>query len=510
MALSLSGPTRRLAPIARGLWTGAVVLTVFAPAPAAQTPATPPPLTAAARTTAQAATPMTLEDALRLAADRSESVAAARAGETRAAADALRVRSQRRPQLSFLGSYDRTLASEFSALLDNAGPVCPPLTVDASRPIADRVSEIERAALCGGLIPSVDFGNLPFGQRNAYRIALSFSQALYAGGRITAQESQADLGIRTAAMTTTSAQAELTLDVTRAFYDAALSDRLLAIAESGLAQADAAFVQARQAFQAGRQPEFEVLRAEVARDNQRPAVIRARANREIAYLRLRQLLELPPGTDLRSDANLDAAALPPPAPFAGSLDRPERAYVDERVSVRQAAALVQMRRAAVAVARSARRPSVNLSSSFGQVGYPSSGAFPSFDDFRTNWTIGASVQVPLLTGSRLVADERAAMAEVAEAEARLKQARELAELDAASARQDLAAAEAVWEASARSVQQAQRAYEIAELRYREGVSTQLELSDSRLSLQTAQATRAQAARDLQVARARLALLPDLR
>jgi outer membrane protein TolC len=41
------------------------------------------------------------------------------------------------------------------------------------------------------------------------------------------------------------------------------------------------------------------------------------------------------------------------------------------------------------------------------------------------------------------------------------------------------------------------------------VSTQLELSDSRLLLQQAEANRAQAARDLQVARARVALLPDL-
>ena len=41
------------------------------------------------------------------------------------------------------------------------------------------------------------------------------------------------------------------------------------------------------------------------------------------------------------------------------------------------------------------------------------------------------------------------------------------------------------------------------------MSTQLDLSDSRLLLVQAQATRAQAGRDLQVARARVALLPDL-
>ena len=82
-------------------------------------------------------------------------------------------------------------------------------------------------------------------------------------------------------------------------------------------------------------------------------------------------------------------------------------------------------------------------------------------------------------------------------------------MDDATAKQDLLAAQAVWEASASTVEQAERAYQIAELRNREGLSTQLELSDSRLSLQVAQATRAQAARDLQVARARVALAPSL-
>ena len=57
--------------------------------------------------------------------------------------------------------------------------------------------------------------------------------------------------------------------------------------------------------------------------------------------------------------------------------------------------------------------------------------------------------------------------------------------------------------------EAQRAYDIAEVRFREGISTQLELSETRVQLQQALANRARAARDLQVARKRLELLPYL-
>jgi outer membrane protein TolC len=134
---------------------------------------------------------------------------------------------------------------------------------------------------------------------------------------------------------------------------------------------------------------------------------------------------------------------------------------------------------------------------------------PAFGDWRTNWTVGAAVQWSLFDGGRLKAGELSARADVAESQARLRLTKELATLDDASARQDLQAARAAWDSTAGTVEQARRAYEIAELRYKEGISTQLELSDSRLLLEQAQANRAQAARDLQVARVKLALLPDL-
>ena len=59
------------------------------------------------------------------------------------------------------------------------------------------------------------------------------------------------------------------------------------------------------------------------------------------------------------------------------------------------------------------------------------------------------------------------------------------------------------------MEQAARAYQIAEVRFREGISTQTELSDSRILLEQAHWNRAVAARDLQVAQVRLALIRDL-
>jgi outer membrane protein TolC len=151
-------------------------------------------------------------------------------------------------------------------------------------------------------------------------------------------------------------------------------------------------------------------------------------------------------------------------------------------------------------------PRLSLISNYGRVGYPT-GVVPDLG--RTNWTVGATVSVPILTGGQLRANEQIARADVEQSRAQLQLTQELAAVDTRTAWAELVAARAAWEATAGTIEQANRAHDIAQVRYREGVSTQLELSDARLLLQQAEANRAQAARDLQVARARVALLPDL-
>ena len=87
--------------------------------------------------------------------------------------------------------------------------------------------------------------------------------------------------------------------MTQAYYDASLAERFVDIAAATLEQAGATLKRTQIGFEAGTQPEFEVLRAQVARDNQEPLLIRQRVNRDIAMLRLKQLLDVPASYDLR-------------------------------------------------------------------------------------------------------------------------------------------------------------------------------------------------------------------
>ena len=102
-----------------------------------------------------------------------------------------------------------------------------------------------------------------------------------------------------------------------------------------------------------------------------------------------------------------------------------------------------------------------------------------------------------------------AEANLAEARQSYEQVKEFAALDARTALNQLEQAQAGYAASVGTDAQAARAYAIAEVRFAEGISTQVELQQSRTQYEQARLNRVLAARDLEVARLRVALLKDL-
>jgi outer membrane protein len=469
------------------------------------------PLAAQAR---QNGRPLALAEALEIAERKSESVGIARAGVGRAEGERRRARSAYFPQLSGSASYQRTIESQFSELATNdtastPAPRCDRFVAEPGLPIDQRLDSLERAVEClSAEDPFASFRDLPFGRANTYRFGLSFSQVLFTGGQLRGRSQAAAAGVRSAKLGLTSARAQLLLDVTGAYYDASLADRLLTIAQSTLDQADTTLSQTQLAREVGNQSEFDLLRARVIRDNQRPVVIQRRADRDLAYFRLKQLLDIPLDQPVQLTTELVDTALVSSPTLTAVVEKPGDTTAAARAPVRQAAEAVEAQRGLLRVARGQRWPQASLTSQYAQLAYPGK-VSPFGANFVQDWIVSVGLQLPIFTGGRIGGEVDVARAGLTEAQLRLQQSRELAEVDARNVATQLEAAEAAWQASAGTVEQAARAYSIAELRYREGLSTQTELLDSRIQLQQAQASRARAARDLQVARVRVLLLPAL-
>lgn len=470
---------------------------------------------------------LTLEEALRMAESQSEAVRIAHAGVRRADGTLMQARSQYLPQVSGSLGYTRTLATQFSVFNQAPPPVPatePPVpprdTISYFQPCVrylapagandvDRVRGLERYARCSSAGGGLDFSRAGFGAQNQYQIAAQANLTVYSGGRVQLQNRAAQAGRRAADIELTSQRALMALQVTEAYYDAVLADRLVAIAESSLAQTEGTLRQTSLARQVGNQSEFELLRARVTRDNQMPVLLQRKTDRDLAYLRLQQMLNLPYGEPLRLTTNIEDQSLAPVQAVSSTVMRgaaPDTS-ASARSSVRQLDESLRANEAQLQVANRQWIPTISLSSAFSRVGF--STGIPAWGNFLNNLTVSVGASLPIYTGGALRGASMVAQAAVDEARARLDQTRELAALDARQSIFQLQQAEAALAASAGTQEQATRAYQIAEVRFREGISTQLELSESRLLLEQSAVNRAQAARNVQVARMRLALLKDL-
>ncbi len=440
---------------------------------------------------------ISLADALHLAESKSEGVTIAGAGVERARGVARQANSQRLPQLNGSAGYQRAIQSQFEEITSRFPP-------DTS----------------GGGGGGAGLADSPlakiFAAPNTFTMTLAFSQNLYTAGRVGAARAGASAGLTAAEIAHTASRAQAALDAAQAYFDAVASDRFLAIAESSLVLTERTLAATQLARELGSAAEFDLLRARVTRDNQRPAVIQARGARNTAYLRLKQLLDLPLAapltlsTPIRDDVVV-VAELTGPITFADNRTLTPDTSVAARASVRQAEALVDAQRAALRASRQARYPSVQLASTYQRFAYPAEGTFlPSaIDLYFPNWNVTLGLSVPLLTGGRLRGERMVAEANLLEAEQRLQQTREGASLDAQLAMTQLEQAQASYLASVGTDSQAAQAYRIAEVRFAEGISTQIELTEVRVQLEQARLQRVIAARDLEMARLRLALLKDL-
>src|SRR5262249_7195112 len=151
---------------------------------------------------------------------------------------------------------------------------------------------------------------------------------IYTGGRIDALERAARAEADALGHDHSAAQADLKLEVTRAYWSVVTSQASVRVLEQALARMDSHLADARSRLEDGLVPPSDVLSTEAQRSRQQMLLIEARNLREAAFADLRRLCDLPGD----SAVELDSALTPPAAPVAlpeamvgqARVDRPER------------------------------------------------------------------------------------------------------------------------------------------------------------------------------------------
>ena len=489
---------RRLAVCAAALLAVGATVHAQQPAPASAAPARQ----------------LTLDDAFRLAEPSSDDVRIAQNAVVRSKGQYLQARASVLPQVTASANYSRQIQNQFNAIINRFAPAPDPNAPPDTTPVAFNPISIL------------------FASPNTVTLGIQASQPLYLDNRFglasrvaKANENVARFGLRTA-------RAQLRYDIASAYFDAVIADKFLQIAESSFVQVERTLRQTTLQRQVGTVAEYDLLRSRVALDGQRPLVIQARQNRDVATLRLKQLLNLPLTEPIAlatpiQDADMNqvlalsrldnevrpsaGTGLSPTAISTMPTLSPRDTAPEARSAVQQAIANVEVQKGALENAGLQRMPSLNLTTNYQRFGYPTNAQIipRSLADLYPGWTVSLGLSVPIWTSGRITGDQMVARANLQDAQARLSQGKRAAALDVQLALRSLEQAEANWLASIGTEEQADKALRIAEVRYANGISTQLELSDIRNLLIQSQANRLTAAKDLQLARLRMTLLRDL-
>ncbi|MGH7505472.1 MAG: TolC family protein [Longimicrobiales bacterium] len=459
---------------------------------------------------------LSLQEALARALEGSEEVLLARAQLDATRAQVRSARSAALPQVNTQLGYTKTLRSVFQ---DAGGGFTLPDSLrfepDTLASIEDRISYLERRTPSAGLgaLGSL-FSDLPFGNENTWVAGLSLTQPLFTGGRLSSSINAAEGAAEAAAASLDEAGSDIALQVKQAYYDAVLADRSAGIVETSVELAAEHLAQVRLRLDAGTASELESLTAEVELENLRPQLVQARNARDLALLDLKRLVNLPAEIAVTLTTELDGTTADGRALADLELPSLEQAtaQLSRRASLRAAEAQIAMREEQADIARSAYLPSLSLSANFNRQAFPTDLRFPNGGEWRDDWNLGFMVQWPLFQGFRRDAELDVASARVRQSKLQLDQLREGVRLEYERALRELERTQAQVAAVRRTVEQAERVYELTELRYREGLATQLDVSNARLALQQASINQVQSYHDAYAALASaeraLGLSPD--
>jgi len=324
---------------------------------------------------------------------------------------------------------------------------------------------------------------------NSWNIELQARQVLFAGGGVTAS-------IKGARLTREAAEFELEgivnqqlLAVRTQFYTVLLDKEKITVQEENVHLLEKQLQDAQSRFNAGSTSNFDVLRAQVALANGQPPLIQARNDFRIAVEQLRQVLGF-------ASAGTDVSRVPE---FAGSLAVGDPLKIELAAALEAAHSkrpeLQQLARAErageqnIKAARAGSLPEFDLVGGYLWTRNPYAGVW---NDNLHGWTAGVQAQWNIFDG-------RATAGRVAQARSQLEQAKlSLAETTLSvdvQVRQAYSSLVEAWElvqASTKTIDQAQEALRLANVRYGVGTATQLDVLTSQVALTEARINELQA------------------
>jgi outer membrane protein TolC len=272
------------------------------------------------------------------------------------------------------------------------------------------------------------------------------------------------------------------LSVQKTFYGVLLSKEVLDITRSSFENAQANLNDVKALYKEGMVSEFDMLQAEVQVENIRPVVLQMENNLQTAKNGLKIIL----GLDQQEEIDVRGEFLYQPYDIAN-----EEEIINEALTSNYDLKTLDLKKqvdeAFVELDVSEYWPNV---AAFGQYAYNGSSDDWKFNTYSSA-TIGLNFSINLWQGNRTKNAVEQSTINYQQTEEQLKQLKDYTLLNVKSKLLDLKTVQSIIDVQNRNVEVADRAYQIAKVRYKEGVGSQMELQNTDLALKQARLNRIQ-------------------
>ncbi len=317
---------------------------------------------------------------------------------------------------------------------------------------------------------------IPLNRHDNYGLGLTLEQILYDGGKVFAGIAAADFleGYTQAGLD--EARSEVFYRVKQQYYLLLQQEGIARVREDTVRHMTDYRDTARNKYRQGTISEFDLITSEVRLANAQPPRIEARNQVDIYKTALAREMGVE-HQDFEVGGELGYI------PFAVPLETLNRLGLENRSLLKQADFLEKIQRENLSASRSGYQPRLSAYATW-EGRSPDSSTPPEYE-FESEWFAGARLTWDIFDGLMTPG-------KVAEARARLNQARIRSQdsirtvlLAIKQAFLNLNAAREAWESQRQTVQQAEKAYQIARIRWDNGIGTSLELTDAELNLSEA-------------------------
>ncbi len=327
---------------------------------------------------------------------------------------------------------------------------------------------------------------------NVYRASASASQLLWDFGQTIRKRDAAQASADATLDTEKASALSIDLNLRAAFYTASTARSNVDVARETLANQNKHLEQIQSFVDLGRNPTIDLLQARVDQANAEVTLINAQND----YASARVVLNQAMGVEADITYDVEPTVSAPVPGESASLD----ILVEEALKARPEIASLQAQ---------VRAQMMTNKSVYGRY-WPTlqaqaNGIYSGLELDRLTWLVsaGLGLQWTLFDGGETRATLREGDAQIAALQAQIDSLRLQLRVDVEQARLAVAATKASLGAADRSLTNARARLDLAELRYRTGVGSIIELSDAQLAATTAAFQKLQAQLKLDTARAQL-------